>query len=73
MGLLSNQKVGCLCEISSIDLPKSKKIKLLGLGVNTGLQVSVLINRSGDMVLVLGNARISIGKSMAGLIKVSVV
>lgn len=70
---LSNQKVGCLCEISSIELPQSKRIKLLGLGVNVGLQVSVLRNRSGDVVLALGNARISIGKSMAHLIKVAVV
>ena len=73
MELLSNQKAGCICEISSIDLPQSKKIKLLGLGVNAGLQVSVLRNRSGDMVLALGNARISIGKSMAHLIKVAIV
>lgn len=73
MGLLSDQKIGCLCEINSIELPYSKKIKLLGLGINTGLTVSVLRNRGGDMVLALGNARVSVGKSMANLIKVRMI
>ncbi|AYQ56372.1 hypothetical protein BTHERMOSOX_18 [Bathymodiolus thermophilus thioautotrophic gill symbiont] len=71
MTLLSNQKNGCLCEINSIDLPHSKKIKLLGLGIHTGLTAFVLRNRGGDMVLALGNARVSIGRTMANLIKVT--
>lgn len=73
MELLSNQKDGCLCEIININLSQAKKIKLLGLGINTGLRVSILKNRGGDMVLMLGNARISIGKSMTNLIEVAVI
>jgi Fe2+ transport system protein FeoA len=73
MELLSNQKTGCLCEINSIDLPHSKKIKLLGLGIKSGLTVSILRNRGGDMVLALGNARVSVGRTMAHLIKVAIV
>ena len=72
MELLSNQKTGCLCEISSIELPHPKKIKLLGLGIKSGLTVSVLRNRGGDMVLALGNARVSVGRTMAHLIKVTI-
>ncbi len=73
MKILSNQKIGCLCEINSIDLPYSKRIKLLGLGINTGLIVSVLRNRGGDMVLIFGNARVGVGRNMANLIKVTIV
>ncbi|WP_369178428.1 ferrous iron transport protein A [Candidatus Thiodubiliella endoseptemdiera] len=70
MNILSNQKKGSTCEISSINLPYSKKIRLLGIGVNTGLMVSVLRNRGGDMVLALGNARVSVGRTIANSVKV---
>ncbi|CAB5500329.1 hypothetical protein [uncultured Gammaproteobacteria bacterium] len=72
MELLSNQKTGCLCEINSIELPHPKKIKLLGLGIKSGLSVSVLRNRGGDMVLAFGNARVSVGRTIAHLIKVTI-
>ncbi len=72
MELLSNQKTGCLCEINSIELPHPKKIKLLGLGIKSGLSVSVLRNRGGDMVLAFGNARVSVGRTITHLIKVTI-
>jgi Fe2+ transport system protein FeoA len=53
-------------------LPHPKKIKLLGLGIKSGLSVSVLRNRGGDMVLAFGNARVSVGKTIAHLIKVTI-
>jgi Fe2+ transport system protein FeoA len=71
--LLSNQKIGSLCKINHIDLSQSKKIKLLGLGIKAGLTVSILRNRGGDIVLALGNARVSVGRTMAHLIKVTIV
>ncbi len=70
MRLLSNQKSGCWCEIGEIELADSKKIRLLGLGIKSGLMVSVLRNRGGDMVLALGNARVSVGRTLAQYIEV---
>jgi hypothetical protein len=35
------------------------------------LTVSILRNRGGDIVLALGNARVSVGRTMAHLIKVT--
>ncbi len=72
MNLLSKQSVGCQCVINSIDLPYSKKIRLLGLGVNNGSKVSVLRNRGGDMVLAMGNARVSVGRTIAEFVEVNV-
>jgi Fe2+ transport system protein FeoA len=68
-----HQKIGSLCKINHIDLSQSKKIKLLGLGIKAGLTVSILRNRGGDIVLALGNARVSVGRTMAHLIKVTIV
>jgi len=56
--------------IEQINTTHEKQIKLLGLGVHIGSEIRILRNRSGDMVLALGNARISIGKSMSDLIQV---
>ncbi len=72
MNLLSEQVVGCQCMINDIDLPYSKKIRLLGLGVNSGSQVSILRNRGGDVVLAMGNARVSVGRTIANFVKVTV-
>lgn len=73
MSQLSHQLVNTQCVIESIDLPEFKKIKLLGLGINTGSKISVLRNRSGDVVIAIGNARVSIGRTMAQFLKVRVV
>ncbi|BAS68054.1 MAG: ferrous iron transport protein A [Gammaproteobacteria bacterium] len=73
MNTLSKQKVGSRCEIETMALTHVKKMRLLGLGINTGLKVSILRNRGGDMVLALGNARVSVGRTIADLIKVRMV
>ncbi len=70
MQLLSRQLAGSTCKIGNIDLPYTKKIKLLGLGINTGTYVSILRNRGGDMVLAMGNARVSIGRTIANFVEV---
>ncbi len=70
MTILSNQPAGTQCKINSINLPYTKKIKLLGLGVNTGTIVSILRNRGGDMVVAMGNARVSIGRTIANFVEV---
>lgn len=68
--ILSSLSVGQLVVIDQINASNQKKIKLLGLGINTGAAISILRNRGGDMVIALGNARISLGKTLATLIEV---
>ncbi|MBC8493782.1 MAG: ferrous iron transport protein A [Candidatus Thioglobus sp.] len=70
MQVLSSLNVGQLAVIDQINVSNQKKIKLLGLGINTGASISILRNRRGDMVIAMGNARISVGKTLASLIKV---
>lgn len=71
MSTLSSLKIGQRVLIEEINTTHEKKIKLLGLGISTGISVSILRNRGGDMVIALGNARISIGRTMAKLMTVS--
>ncbi|MBT5287361.1 FeoA domain-containing protein [uncultured Candidatus Thioglobus sp.] len=70
MSILSLLKIGQKVVIEKINTTHEKKIKLLGLGINTGSKISILRNRGGDMVIALGNARVSIGRTMANLIEV---
>jgi len=70
MQILSNSQIGQHVLINKINSTPEKKIKLLGLGVNTGISVSILRNRGGDMVISMGNARISIGRTLSKLIEV---
>ncbi len=70
MQTLSSLNAGQMVVIDQIDASNQKKIKLLGLGINTGASISILRNRRGDMVIAMGNARISLGKTLASLIKV---
>ena len=56
-----------------MELSQSKKSKPLGFRIKAGLTVSILRNRGGDIVLALGNARVSVGRTMAHLIKVTIV
>ena len=70
MKLLFSLEVGQQALVGQIHAAHEKKIKLLGLGINTGSSVSILRNRGGDMVLALGNSRISVGRTLAGLIEV---
>ncbi len=70
METLPTLKVGQQVLIGKINTTHEKKIKLLGLGINTGSKISILRNRGGDMVIALGNARVSIGRTMANLIEV---
>jgi Fe2+ transport system protein FeoA len=67
---LSTIKIGKQVLIENINTSYEKKIRLLGLGISTGLLISVLRSRGGDMVIALGNARISIGRTLAQLIEV---
>lgn len=67
---LSTLKIGQRVLIEKINTTHEKKIKLLGLGINIGSQISILRNRGGDMVVALGNARVSIGRTMANLIEI---
>ncbi len=70
MSILSLLKIGQKVVIEQINTTHEKKIKLLGLGINAGTKVSILRNRGGDMVVALGNARVSIGRTVANLIEV---
>ena len=56
--------------VEKINATHEKKIKLLGLGISTGVLLSILRNRGGDMVVSMGNARVSIGRTLAKFIEV---
>ena len=71
MQVLSDLKIGQTALITQVNTSGDKQIKLLGLGVSSGVRIAVLRNRGGDMVLALGNARISIGRTLSHTIKVS--
>jgi ferrous iron transport protein A len=70
MAILSTLQIGQRAFIHQINTSHDKQLKLLGLGISTGINISILRNRGGDMVIALGNARISLGKTLANLIEV---
>lgn len=70
MKLLCTLDTGQQGLVSQINATHEKKIKLLSLGINTNSSIVVLRNRGGDMVLALGNSRVSIGRTLAKLIEV---
>ena len=72
MKVLSDLSIGNTALIGQLNVASDKQMKLLGLGVNTGVRVSVLRNRGGDMVLALGNARVSVGRTLSQVIEVSI-
>ncbi len=70
MKLLSSLKIDNQVVVEKINATHEKKIKLLGLGISTGVLLSILRNRGGDMVVSMGNARVSIGRTLAKFIEV---
>ena len=70
MTMLNKQVVGSLCTIQNINLPINKKIKLLGLGISNTKEIKVLRNRSGDLIVGIGNGRIGIGRNLSRYIEV---
>ena len=70
MKLLSSLEINNQVMVEKINTTHEKKIKLLGLGINIGSQISILRNRGGDMVVSMGNARVSIGRTLAKFIEV---
>ena len=70
MKILSTLCTGQNVLINRINASADKKIKLLGLGVSVNTKISILKNRNGDMVIAIGNARISLGRGLASLIEV---
>ena len=73
MQVLSDLSIGKTALIGQLNVAGDQQMKLLGLGVNTGVRVSVLRNRGGDMVLALGNARIGVGRTLSCVIEVNLV
>ncbi|MBT4122765.1 MAG: ferrous iron transport protein A [Candidatus Ruthia sp.] len=70
MKLLSSLEINNQVMVEKINATHEKKIKLLGLGISTGVLLSILRNRGGDMVVSMGNARVSIGRTLAKFIEV---
>jgi Fe2+ transport system protein FeoA len=70
MKLLSSLEIDSQVMVEKINATHEKKIKLLGLGISTGVLLSILRNRGGDMVVSMGNARVSIGRTLAKFIEV---
>jgi len=69
---LSTQKESALVHVKKIQSDCKTQVKLLGLGIGIGSTLEILRNRSGDMVLANNNIRISLGRSIAENIFVSV-
>ncbi len=69
---LATQKESVLVHVKKIQSDCKTQVKLLGLGIGIGSTLEVLRNRGGDMVLANNNIRISLGRSIAENILVSV-
>jgi len=69
---LTTQKESALVHVKKIQSSSKTQVKLLGLGIGIGSTLKVLRNRGGDMVLANNNIRISLGRSIAENILVSV-
>lgn len=63
--LLSDSPEHAILEISEINTGSKTLLKLMGLGLAAGQTIEVMKNRKGDIVLKIGNSRISIGYSVA--------
>ncbi len=59
-----------LFNITTIKTAQAMRTRLLGMGLGVGLDVGVLRNRSGDVVLASGNTRISLSREIADQIQV---
>ena len=62
---LANAKESELFNIMSINIDAKMRTRLLGVGLGKGIDVGVLRNRGGDVVLGNGNTRISLGREIA--------
>ncbi len=69
---LATQKESVLVHVKKIQSDCKTQVKLLGLGIGIGSTLEILRNRGGDMVLANNNIRISLGRSIAENIFVSV-
>ena len=69
---LATQKESAYVHVKKIQSDSKTQVKLLGLGIGIGSTLKVLRNRGGDMVLANNNIRISLGRSIAENILVSV-
>ena len=70
---LATQAESALVQVKKIISDSKVQIRLLGLGIGVGSTLEVLRNRNGDMVLANNNIRISLGRSIANNILVSVI
>lgn len=59
-----------LFNIVDIKTGHSMRTRLLGMGLGVGLDIGVLRNRRGDVVLASGNSRISLSREIADKILV---
>ncbi|RTZ65859.1 MAG: ferrous iron transport protein A [Aquificaceae bacterium] len=59
-----------LFNITDMNTADAMRTRLLGMGLGVGLDVGVLRNRRGDVVLASGNTRISLSREIADQIKV---
>lgn len=61
---LAELKEHQLAYIQVIQTDNATRIRLLGMGLGKGSRIEVLRNRKGDLVLINGNNRISLGRSI---------
>lgn len=69
---LATQKQSAHVHVKKIESDTKTQVRLLGLGIGIGSTLEILRNRGGDMVLANNNIRISLGRTIAEKIIVSV-
>ncbi len=68
--LLSSSPEHAILAIAEITTDSKTLLKLMGLGLVAGQTIEVMKNRRGDIVLKVGNSRVSLGYSIARNIQV---
>lgn len=51
--------------VKKINTDSKTQVRILGMGIGNGSNLTVMRNRGGDMVLAKNNIRISLGRSIA--------
>ncbi|WP_020396409.1 FeoA domain-containing protein [Thiolinea disciformis] len=69
---LAQLKESQFAHIQAIQTDSATRVRLLGLGLGLGSRIELLRNRQGDVVIGIGNNRMSLGRSLTQHIRVQV-
>ncbi len=68
---LANIPESVRVHVKKIDTDSKTQVRILGMGIGNGSNLTIMRNRGGDMVLAKNNIRISLGRSIAEKILVA--